>query len=101
MIWVTLLRHSQRFAGRGAYYRGMALLEGDPRHADTLFGISALFLEMAAHAADREKASSDEVTHTIGGLRAKWNLATNEKPSIRTFTPCKPNGTELIHEQPI
>jgi hypothetical protein len=103
-----LLRLSQKFAARAAHYRSLACAEPDEHRAEVLFGISALFLEMATNMADREMAISYPsakyrigVIQLGGWLWRSYRSVADEKLSIRTFAASKADGTDLVHEKPI
>lgn len=62
-----LFRYSRKFLARAAHYRSLALAEPDARRAETLFEISALFLEMSTNMAGRATANS----HSLEKRRAE------------------------------
>jgi hypothetical protein len=64
----SYLGYSQKFAARASYYRELGLSEADPWRAETLFGASALFLEMAANMANREMAARDSSAKRNTGI---------------------------------
>jgi len=79
-----LYRPSQKFRARAAHYRSLALTEPDAWCAEILFGISALFLEMATDMVDREMAISyslakrrTDIVHMTDGL---WRDVTAAGP---------------------
>ena len=84
MIWAPLLRYSQKFAARAAYYRRLALSDTEQWRAETLFSISALFLEMANHMAEREKTTLDSPVERRGEIIRKFLSSDLLRPSRLT-----------------